>query len=372
MKKLESNVQLLRQKKVGDARSDLNDLDAEVSAIQESIENLESSAAYDVLEEEMSALDTSISELRRRSAVLVEQLAKLAPIESEPVDISKAELREFYNGLKVGLGDLVSRDFGQLQEFKQRIYRFQNEVISQRRTDLENELREVRNMLRVQDQEYQKRLKLLDQTGALKTLKQTFATYKEKSDQLSDLRSFITGYDEAISQKRLQKLDKDIELQRLQSSIDDAESIKVSFERTILDMHGFVMGNRHASFKYTTTSKKQVVEISLRIDSDGSHSVEREKTFTYDFSLLQNEHTSKRHFGLLVHDNIFDVDSDTLRRNLNYIASHMHEFRGQYILTLISDRAWSDAPEEMAALESAVRARFTKANRFLRVSYQEG
>lgn len=369
--KLKADVLLLRQKKIEDARSDLNELDAEVAAIEESIENLENSVAYDVLEKEMLALDVSISELRRRSAVIVENLAKLEPIESEPVDISEEELREFYNGLKVGLGDLVSRDFGQLQDFKQRIYRFQNEVISDRRADLENELKEVRNSLRVQDREYQKRLKLLDQTGALQTLKQTFATYQEKSDQLSDLRSFITGYDAAISQKREQQLEKDIELQRLQSSIDDAETIKDSFERTILDMHGYVMGNRQASFKYITTSKKQVVEISLRIDSDGSHSVEREKTFIYDFSFLQNEYTYKRHFGLLVHDNIFDVDSDTLRRNLNYIASHMHEFRGQYILTLNSDRASSDAPEEMRALQSAVRARFTKANRFLKVSYQE-
>ncbi|MHA3914258.1 DUF2326 domain-containing protein [Halovulum sp. GXIMD14793] len=268
-------------------------------------------------------------------------------------------------------GRSVSRDFSQLQEFKQRIYRFQNEVIYTRRADLERELKEVRSALKVQDRDYQKRLKLLDQTGALRTLKQTFATYQEKSDQLSDLRSFITGYDTAISQKREQQLDKDIELQRLQSSIDDAETVKESFERTILDMHGYVMGNRQASFKYITTPKKQVVEISLRIDSDGSHSVEREKTFIYDFSLLQNEHTSERHFGLLVHDNIFDVDSDTLRRNLNYIASHMHEFRGQYILTLNSDRASSDAPDEMTALQSVVRARFTKADRFLKISYQE-
>ena len=195
--------------------------------------------------------------------------------------------------------------------------------------------------------------------------------FREKSDQLSDLRRLITSYDAAISQKRDQQLEKDIELQKLQSSIDDTETIKDSFERTILDMHGYVMGNRQASFRYNTTSKKQVVEISLRIESDGSHSVEREKTFIYDFSLLQNEHTSERHFGLLVHDNIFDVDSDTLRRNLNYIAGHMHEFRGQYILTLNSDRAVSDAPRQMNALQSVVRARFTKADRFLKVSYQE-
>jgi len=61
----------------------------------------------------------------------------------------------------------------------------------------------------------------------------------------------------------------------------------------------------------------------------------------------------------------------TLHRNLKYIANHMHEFRGQYILTLNSDRASSDAPVEMNLLQNVVRARFTKAERFLKVGYQE-
>ena len=57
-------------------------------------------------------------------------------------------------------------------------------MIYTRRADLERELKEIRSALKVQDRDYQKRLKLLDQTGALRTLKQTFATYLEKSDQL--------------------------------------------------------------------------------------------------------------------------------------------------------------------------------------------
>jgi uncharacterized protein YydD (DUF2326 family) len=59
----------------------------------------------------------------------------------------------------------------------------------------------------------------------------------------------------------------------------------------------------------------------LRIDDDGSHSVEREKVFIYDIALLLNEYTKSRHPGLLVHDNIFDVDDDTLRKSLEFIPS---------------------------------------------------
>ncbi|MDV6225287.1 DUF2326 domain-containing protein [Nitratireductor aquimarinus] len=371
VKEYEKSVMLLRQKKIDDARADLNELDAEVSIIEQDIENLENTKSYDALEAEMQELDEAILERRRQSAIILDKISRLEPIEVERVEISTEELSEYYNDLKAGLGDLVAKDFDELQAFKAKIYRFQDGVLRKRRESLERSLKEVKDALRVMDKEYQKKLRLLDQGGALKALKQTFATYQEKADQLADLRSFISGHDGAVSQRREKLLEKDTEVQRLQVSIDQANRIKSSFEGTILDIHNFVMGNRQAAFHIETVDKAQVVDITLRIDSDGSHSVEREKTFIYDFSLLTNESTGERHFGLLVHDNIFEVDSDTLKRSLDFIAQHAPALQGQYILTLNSDRASSDAPDAMKALAGCVRARFTKQSRFLKKKYQE-
>jgi uncharacterized protein YydD (DUF2326 family) len=365
------SVQLLRQKKIDDARADLNELDAEVALIEQDIENLESSSSYDALEAEMQELDDLVSKKRRQSAIFLDKLSRLEPIEAERVEISTEELAEYYNDLKAGLGDLVSRDFSELQAFKSKIYRFQNEVIQKRRNSLERSLNELKGELKVLDKEYQKKLRILDQDGALQTLKQTFSSYQEKSDQLADLRSFIGGHDGAVSQRREKLLKKDTEVQRLQVNIDQANSIKSSFEETILNIHNVVMGNRLAAFQIETVDRAQVVEITLRIDSDGSHSVEREKTFIYDFSMLTNDLTGENHFGLLVHDNIFEVDSDTLKRSLNFIAQQAMSLQGQYLLTLNSDRALSDAPESLVSLESCVRARFTKESRFLKKKYQE-
>lgn len=93
--------------------------------------------------------------------------------------------------------------------------------------------------------------------------------------------------------------------------------------------------------------------------------------FIYDFALLTNGETSERHPGLLVHDGIFEVDQDTLRKNLLHIEGELHnDADRQYILTLNSHRL--DGEAELAErLSSFVRARFTKAQRFLQVSYQE-
>ena len=111
----------------------------------------------------------------------------------------------------------------------------------------------------------------------------------------------------------------------------------------------------------------------MRIDDDGSHSVEREKVFIYDIALMVNAFTKARHPGLLIHDNIFDVDNDTLRKSLEYLLTRApFDDEQQYILTLNIDRvdhcrgeAWFDE------LEQSVAASFTKSNRFLNKHYQE-
>src|SRR6202012_3946025 len=107
-----------------------------------------------------------------------------------------------------------------------------------------------------------------------------------------------------------------------------------SLERTILNVHQFIQGNRKASFEVRTTATKQIIDIVMRIDDDGSHSVEREKVFIYDIALLLNDFTKVRHPGLLVHDNIFDVDDDTLRKSLEFLLTEAEfDFEQQYILT---------------------------------------
>ncbi|MNJ63349.1 hypothetical protein D3C77_592440 [compost metagenome] len=122
------------------------------------------------------------------------------------------------------------------------------------------------------------------------------------------------------------------------------------------------------------TKKKEIIKFELRIYDDGSHSNEREKVFLYDIGLLTNVETGKRHPGLLVHDNIFDVDYDTLIKSLNYISDNEDVLaKKQYILTLNSDKIYdSDLNSRLRLdLEGLKRAAFTKTARFLKASYQE-
>ncbi|MCP4695530.1 MAG: DUF2326 domain-containing protein [Gammaproteobacteria bacterium] len=150
-----------------------------------------------------------------------------------------------------------------------------------------------------------------------------------------------------------------------------------SFGETVLKIHELIMGNKTASFNIATINKdtaKEVVNFEMRIFDDGSHGVDRTKVFIYDTALMFNEHTRQKHPGLLIHDNIFDVDQDTLVQSLNFLAKQEELYDDfQYILTLNRDKIENEERQKLIRLdiETHQRAKFTKESKFLKKDYQE-
>ena len=146
---------------------------------------------------------------------------------------------------------------------------------------------------------------------------------------------------------------------------------------TISDIHEAVMGNRECSFEIKAKQSgqsKTPIEITLRIFDDGSHSVNRTKVFIYDMALMFNEYTQNRHPMFLVHDNIFDVDQDTLVQCLNYAYRKEEHCSGfQYILTLNRDKIENEERRKLITMDVDAHevATFTKVRKFLKKDYQE-
>ncbi|SFB61728.1 Uncharacterized protein YydD, contains DUF2326 domain [Rhizobium sp. NFR07] len=370
--RIKDSVQLVRQKNLDEARSDLNVLDEEVEAIREGIDALENSPAYDIVKGEILDIEDRMAELRSRKEVLARRSASLAPIAVEP-NIDTNEVRDFYDQMRSGLGTSIVRELDEVLAFKAKIEQFQRHLLDEKSKVLQVEIRDINKQLAELDRRYAKLVSVLDQEGQLRNLRQTYASFQAKSDELGQLKGFFSRYDQLLVEKQAKKTQIEKEKLRLQESILIADDRIRSFEKTILLIHQFIQGNRRASFEVRTTTKKQVVEIVLRIDDDGSHSVEREKVFIYDIALLLNDFTKARHPGLLVHDNIFDVDDDTLQKSLEFILTRAPFDDGQqYILTLNLDRVQHCRDEVWyEELERSVVATFTKSNRFLKTHYQE-
>lgn len=370
--RIKESVQLVRQKNFKEARSDLNALDEEVALIREGIDALENAPAYDLVKGDILDIEDQMAGLRRRKEVLLKRISNLAPIAVEPT-VDSEEVRDFYNQLRDGLGTSIVRELNEVMNFRAKIEQFQRHLLDEKSKVLDVEVRSLNKQLTELDRRYAKLVAVLDQEGQLRNLRQTYASFQVKSDELGQLKSFFSRYDQLLIDKQAKRSELEAEKLRLQGSISAASERIRSFERTILDIHQFIQGSRKASFEIQTTKKKHIVEIVMRIDDDGSHSVEREKVFIYDLALLLNDYTKVRHPGFLIHDNIFDVDNDTLQKSLEYLITRApFEEDQQYILTLNIDRvehcrgeAWFDE------LELAVAASFTKTNRFLKTHYQE-
>lgn len=76
----------------------------------------------------------------------------------------------------------------------------------------------------------------------------------------------------------------------------------------------------------------------------------------------------------LVHDNIFDVDQDTLVQCLNYLYKQEEKFQDfQYILTLNRDKIENEERRKLIKMDidSHRVATFTKDKKFFGRSYQE-
>ncbi|TAW65993.1 DUF2326 domain-containing protein [Rhizobium ruizarguesonis] len=367
---IEQNVKMLREDaSIAEARADVNGLQAEVDKIGEEIEKLENTAGYEIIKDDIIRLETRIDELRQRRGIVLASMQRLKPI-TKRVELDEEDVRTFYDQLKAGLGTIVSRDLSEVLEFKAEIERFQDKVLGERVAVLGEERKDIARRLEVLEKEYKSLLSVLDQEGGLKNLRQTYAAYRTKSDEAAQLKAFILKYDSLTLEIQKLKSAREQLLVRMQGSVvSEAETI-ASFENTILGIHDKVQGNQRASFTINVTTRKQIIELNMRIDSDGSHSVEREKVFIYDYALLTNAETAERHPGFLVHDNVFEVDQDTLVRSLKYVLRDPAVENNQYILTLNADRVEQE-PALLAAILPHVRAKFTKTERFLGRSYQE-
>ncbi|TGG93838.1 DUF2326 domain-containing protein [Natronospirillum operosum] len=370
--KVKESVEALTGKNISEAKADLNDLKNQAEKTQKDIDRLENIEGYDIVKSEIIALEDEIEDKRARQEVLKSEISKIQLFKGDNY-IDENEVADLYNQFKDGLGDLIKKELSEVSAFKKKIDDFQRSLINERKENVTKEIGALDEELKTLDNRYKEKVSLLDQEGLLKSLKKTIAIHQRKMEDYSSLNSFL----EAFSNHEQERKDKDIErknqIHLLDTYVIEAKDSVESIESLILEMHEYVYGNQQCSFDVEVKDNKEIVKFDLRIYDDGSHSIDREKVFFYDYALLTSPSTEGRHPGLLIHDNIFEVDRDTLIKNLDYISSTLGSLANkQYILTLNKDML---SPEDLLTLKlnmsNHVRATFTKNKRFLNIHYQE-
>lgn len=371
-RKIKNDITSLTGKSIKDAKAELNELTGQVEAIKAEMDALENVESYEIIKDEIINIETELESERAISSGLKSELSKIRLFKGDDY-IDNSEVADIYERFREGLGDKIKKDLDEVTTFKKKIDNFKQTLFDTRKEFLHDKLINVTKKIKELDKQYKEKLLIFDQKGALKSLKTTISSYQKKLESQSRLASFIEKYNEYEQDIKDAKQERSSKILVLESMIRELKSNIDAFEEGILNIHEYVMGNRHCSFNIDVKNNKAIIDFDLRIYDDGSHSNEREKVFFYDLAMLLTSEIDETHPGFLVHDNIFDVDQDTLIKSLNYLLENTTKLNEkQYILTLNSDKLHADELTSLKFnLKDYMRASFTKTNRFLKVHYQE-
>ena len=364
------------KKKISDVKAELNALEDELQKLEDAIESFKTNETFDAMEADLIELEDLLDQLRKRQKALRYDYEKIRKM-PKPEQIDDREIELVYNQFKSELGNAVVKSLNEVVGFKNKIEEFQRTLVNQKAKELESQLKSIAEQIRVLDDAYSEKLKVIDKKGVLKHLKVSLKIYEAKKDSISHTKFLFDQYEKNEKKKRMLNLQKTQQLMEIDSEIEQNKEIIDDFINTILEIHESIMGNKECSFSIQTVDKarrKTPVELTLRIYDDGSHSVDRTKVFIYDMALLFNQYTRDRHPLFLVHDNIFDVDQDTLVQCLNYIYKQEEQYQDfQYILTLNRDKIENEEQRKLIQMDIDEHqvAVFTKEKKFLGRNYQE-
>ena len=364
------------KKKISDVKAELNALEDELQKLEDAIESFKTNESFDAMEADLIELEDLLDQLRKRQKALRYDYKKIRKM-PKPEQIDDREIELVYNQFKSELGNAIVKSLNEVVGFKNKIEEFQRMLVNQKAKELEAQLKNIAEQIRILDDEYSEKLKVIDKKGILKNLKVSLKIYEAKKEATSHTKFLFEQYEKNEKRKRMLNLQKTQQLMKIDDEIEQNKKFIDDFTDTILQIHEFIMGNKECSFSIQTIEKarrKTPVELTLRIYDDGSHSVDRTKVFIYDMALLFNQYTRDRHPLFLVHDNIFDVDQDTLVQCLNYLYKQEEQYQDfQYILTLNRDKIESEEQRKLIQMniDEHQVAVFTKEKKFLRRDYQE-
>lgn len=363
-------------KKISDVKAELNELDGELVQLEEAIETFKTNDAFSSIETELVEIENQLDQLRGHQKILKLEYDKIRSL-PKPEQVDDTEIELVYNQFKENLGNTVVKSLNEVVGFKNKVEQFQRVLINQKARELEKQIADISGKIRNLDDQYARKIQIVDKKGALKNLKTGLRIYESKREAAAHTQLLFDQYDQYDKQRRQLNIRKQEQLLHIDDDIEAMANELKSFKMTISDIHESIMGNRECSFDIKAQPKGQSkipLEIDLRIFDDGSRSVNRTKVFIYDMALMFNEYTSNRHPRFLVHDNIFDVDQDTLVQCLNYIYKQEEYDSGfQYILTLNRDKIENEERRKLIKMDVDAHevAIFTKKKKFLKRDYQE-
>jgi len=386
IERLESQRRILRELrlvvtnhdefKISDIPSKLNEERQATRKINDALTTLRADPGFEEVEGDLNQIEVELQQLRaERKGVSF----KIDQIQSIPLPerIDASDLKIVYDRIKSGLGDLVEKSLEQAKFFKAEIEKFQQTLRQDELTQLEARRRDLSGKIRKLSDQHADLTRQIDRNGVLSELKTGLEIATRRTDEYHRLESQFRLYQDKLQEFENTKAERTNDLQALARTLNECKDTEQSFNDTIVLLHEKIMQSSFASFRFKlnhSPTAKRPLSFELRIQDDGSKSIDQVRVFIYDLALMFDPICRQNHPGFLLHDNILEVDQDTLIKCLNVLHDQMEtEDDFQYVLTLNRDKIEIEEQRHdiRLAINQAKCASFTKTNQFLRKRYQE-
>ena len=361
---------------IRDIAAELNEEQKNVEVIQQGLNELRAEPAFAQVEEDLNRLETRLGELRAQRKGISFQIDQIRSL-PQPEVIDETDIQIVYDRIRAGLGALVMKSLDQARAFKQEVEKFQGSLLTDELKRLESAERELTTKIRQMSDDHAALVAQVDRKGALKELSAGLSVAMHKHQDYYRRTALFDQYRQVEQRKEDLRSERQLAFDALRKQRQEHQDVEAAMNHEVALIHERIMGIRKASFTIQMNSNANVkhpLSLDLRIDDDGSHSIERTKVFIYDCALMFSPCTRGRHPRFLLHDNIFDVDQDTLVQCLNYLQEQADKGEDfQYVLTLNREKIEAEERARLIKLDvsAATRATLTKAAPFLGFRYQE-
>lgn len=361
---------------LSDIPAGLNQDGKEVKAIEAGLAELKAEPAFAQVEADLNEIEADLARLRGRRKGISYQIDQIRAM-PQPEVIDETDLAIVYDRVRAGLGELITKSLEQAKAFKAEVESFQRSLLNEELNRLDEKRRNLTEQIRRLSSDHADLVSRVDRKGTLKELSAGLSVAMHKQQ---DYYRRVTLYDQftgADQRKEDLKSERQLAMDGLRKHLQDHKAIEASMNYEVSAIHQRIMGVANASFTLqlnTGARIKQPLDFELMIPDDKSHSIERTKVFIYDCALMFARCTQGRHPGFLVHDNIFDVDQDTLVQCLNYLQEKIDDgVDFQYILTLNREKIEAEERNQQihTDITEARRAILMKTAPFLGFRYQE-
>ena len=188
------------KKKISDVKAELNALEDELQKLEDAIESFKTNETFDSMEADLIELEDLLDQLRKRQKALRYDYEKIRKM-PKPEQIDDREIELVYNQFKSELGNAVVKSLNEVVGFKNKIEEFQRTLVNQKAKELESQLKSIAEQIRVLDDEYSEKLKVIDKKGVLKNLKVSLKIYEAKKDSISHTKFLFDQYERMRKRK---------------------------------------------------------------------------------------------------------------------------------------------------------------------------